>query len=307
MSSAAQSLSLRKRGSGVVREYAELFKSRITTLIVITAWCGAYLAARKSGVSLLSPKLLSAALGIGFIAAGTAGLNEIIERKLDSRMRRTCMRPLVTGAISVCHALVASVAMMLAGSAFLGFACNVLSAFLALCASVVYLGVYTPMKTVGPSCTFIGAFSGAMPTVLGWTAVRASFDREALALFAIVFFWQFPHFHSIALLYREDYERAGVRMLAVIDRRATARSILAYSLALIPVSLVPVLLGMSGWIYFGTALLSGVWLFWYGIRIWRCTRQGNNQELNLFARQLLRATIFYLPALFSVMLLDRHW
>ncbi len=309
MSSAVQTVTLGTRSSSLLREYAELFKARVSTLIVLTAWCGAYLAGQKSGNSLLSPTLLSATLGIALVAGGTAGLNEVIERKVNAKMRRTCMRPLVTGTISVCHALAASIAMVLAGCIYLGLSCNWFSALLAFSTSIAYLCAYTPMKTIGPTCTFIGAFPGAMPPVLGWVAVRGRLDWEALALFAIMFCWQFPHFHSIALLYREDYERAGIKMLAVVDQKgeATERSILGYSLALIPASLAPTLLGMSGWIYLVSALLLGLLLLWCATRIRRSRILPHKGDIKLLARQLLKATVFYLPALFALMLLDRRW
>ena len=150
--------------------------------------------------------------------------------------------------------------MMFGGALYLGLALNPLTALLALATSGVYLAAYTPLKKIHPICTFVGAFPGAMPGVLGWTAARGRLEWGALVMFAIVFFWQFPHFFSIAWLYRQDYEDGGIRMLPVVetDGKSTGRQIMLYSLALIPVSLLPTFLGMSGWIYFGGALLLGV-------------------------------------------------
>ena len=147
---------------------------------------------------------------------------------------------------------------------------NWLTAGLAALTSITYLGVYTPMKRVHPICTFLGAFPGAMPPVLGWTAIRGRLDAEALVLFAIVFFWQFPHFHSIAWLYREDYENARIRMLPVVesDGRSTEFAIVMYALALVPVSLAPTLMRMSGWTYFAGALLLGLGMLWFSLRMW---------------------------------------
>ena len=300
MSTAAQSITARARTSPV-QKYAELFKARVTALIVITAACGSYFAASQSGIPWISP--VASLLGIGMVAAGAAGFNEIIERDRDAKMRRTRLRPLVTGRISVGHAAIVSGAMLLGGALYLALACNWFTALLALLTSALYLGAYTPMKTVGPSCTAIGAIAGAMPPVLGWTAIRGRIDWDAFVLFAIMFFWQFPHFDSIALLYREDYERAGIRMLPVIDREgnATAREIVVYSFVLIPLSMLPTLAGMSGWLYCLSAVLLGIALSCYGLRIWLTPDERRSKQL---ARRLLQASVLYLPALFALMMID---
>ena len=160
--------------------------------------------------------------------------------------------------------------MTLGGVLYLWATTNWLTAALAALTSLTYLAVYTPMKRVHPICTFLGAFPGAMPPVLGWTAIRGRLDGEALVLFAILFFWQFPHFHSIAWLYREDYENARIRMLPVVesDGRSTAFAIVMYALALVPVSLAPTLMGMAGWTYFAGALLLGGGMLWFSLRMW---------------------------------------
>src|SRR5713101_4060408 len=235
----------------LVRDYAELTKLRVTTLIIMTAWCGYYFGALKSGVSSLSWGLFHTLLGIGLISGGTAALNEVMEREIDGNMRRTAQRPLPAGRMSLLHAILVGSVMTIGGALYLGLALNPLTGFLSLATSAVYLAAYTPLKTIHPICTFVGAFPGAMPGVLGWTAARGRLDWGALVMFAIVFFWQFPHFFSIAWLYRQDYEDGGIRMLPVVepDGKSTARQILLYSLALIPVSLLPTFLGMSGWLY----------------------------------------------------------
>ena len=160
-------------------------------------------------------------------------------------MRRTAQRPIPAGRFGLPHATIVGVLMMLGGALYLGLALNPLTGWLALATSAVYLAAYTPLKKIHPICTFVGAFPGAMPGVLGWTAARGRLEWGALVMFAIVFFWQFPHFFSIAWLYREDYEDGGIRMLPVVepDGKSTARQILLYSLALIPVSLLPTLSG----------------------------------------------------------------
>ena len=237
------------------------------------------------------------------VAAGTAGFNEIIERDTDAMMRRTAARPLVTGRMSVRHAVIVSASILAGGIIYLGWACNWLSALLGLLTSAIYLGAYTPMKSVGPSCTAIGAVPGAMPPVLGWVAIRGRLDWDAFVLFAIMFFWQFPHFDSIALLYREDYKRAGIRMLPVVDRseNATAREMVAYSAVLIPVTMLPTLAGMSGWFYCVAALLLGACLLYYGVQIWRIQ---DHRQAKQLARKLLQASVLYLPLLFALMITD---
>lgn len=306
MSSISQPLVVSRGGMALVRDYSELLKARVTTLIVMTAWCGYFFGAHIEGVSSLSWTLFSALLGIGLVSGGTAGMNEVMERDLDARMRRTARRPLVTQSMTVLHAAVASMVMIIGGTIFLGFACNWLTAMLTFATSLVYLGFYTPLKTVSPICTFIGAIPGAMPPVLGWTAVRGRLDWEALILFAILFFWQFPHFHAIALLYRDDYDRAGIRMLPVVERsgRSTAEAIVFYSLALLAATLAPTLLGMAGYIYFFSALGLGIWVLMVGLKIWRARLDPSRPEAMVLARNLLKTTVFYLPLLFAVMMLN---
>lgn len=308
MSSASQSLAVPRAGlASLIADYATLTKARVTTLIVMTAWTGAFFAAEKSGTSLLSWALLHALVGIGLVSGGTAAINEVVERDLDALMRRTARRPLVTGSMSLLHASVVAYGMTIGGVLYLWLTTNGLTAALATLTSVSYLLIYTPMKRIHPICTFLGAFPGAMPPVLGWTAIRGRLDSEALVLFAIVFFWQFPHFHSIAWLYREDYENARIRMLPVVesDGRSTAFAIVMYALALVPVSLAPTLLGMSGWIYFGGALLLGLGMLWFSLRMWTMKLTPIEPESKLRARHVLQASVVYLPLLFGLMMINR--
>src|SRR6185369_6306473 len=218
-------------------------------------------------------------------------LNEVLEWKTDGNMRRTAQRPIPAGRFSLLHATMVGTLMMLGGAVYLGLALNPLTAWLALATSAVYLGAYTPLKKVHPICTFVGAFPGAMPGVLGWTAARAQLDWGALVMFAIVFFWQFPHFYSIAWLYRQDYEDGGIRMLPVVepDGKSTGRQILIYSLALIPISLVPAYLGMAGKLYFAGALVLGIALFYVGRRLVSLKLATGNARSKQRARQLLQA------------------
>lgn len=291
---------------GLVQDYGELTKAGVTSLIMMTAWCGFYFGCFKSGVSSVSGTLLHAVLGIGLVAAGTAALNEVIEHKTDARMRRTALRPLPAKRMSVMHGMLAGAIMTLGGSLYLAFATNPLTGALTLATSIMYLAAYTPLKKVHPICTFVGAFPGAMPGLLGWTAARNRVDWEALVLFGIVFLWQFPHFFSIAWLYRDDYERGSIRMLPVVetDGRSTAREIVLYSLALIPVSLAPSLMGMTGRIYLVGAFLLGVALLWCGARLARLHLPPTAARSKAAARQLLQATVFYLPLLFALMMIN---
>jgi protoheme IX farnesyltransferase len=307
MSTAIQPLVVPRGGvMTLARDYAELTKLRVTTLIVMTAWCGYYFGALKSGVSSVSWGLFHALLGIGLVSAGTAALNEVMERDIDGLMRRTARRPLPTGRMSLWHALMVGALMTLGGALYLGLALNPLTGWLSLATSAVYLAAYTPLKKVHPICTFVGAFPGAMPGVLGWTAARGRLEWGALVMFAIVFFWQFPHFFSIAWLYREDYEAGSIHMLPVVepDGKSTARQILFYSVALIPISLLPTFLGMSGRLYLLGAVVMSSALLYFGVRLATFKLAPDTARSKQRARHLLQATVFYLPLLFALMMLN---
>ena len=286
-----------------VRDYAELTKARVTTLIVLTAWCGYFLGAHKLGVSSWSLGLVHALLGVALVSSGTAALNEVLESSADARMRRTAQRPVPSGRMTKAHAATVGLALTLGGSAYLAIYANLLTGLLVFLTSLVYLSVYTPLKKVTPMCTFVGAFPGAMPVVLGWTAARGKLEVETLILFAIMFVWQFPHFLSIAWLYREDYEQGDIRMLPVVDSdgKSTVWRILAYSGALIPVSILPVALGMAGRVYLIGAILMGAALFRVSMGMAYPQLPATAPASKPSARRLLRATIIYLPALFALM------
>ena len=286
-----------------VRDYAELTKARVTILIVLTAWCGYFLGAHKLGVSSWSLGIVHALLGVALVASGTAALNEVLESSVDARMRRTAQRPVPSGRMTRAHAAMVGLALTLGGSAYLAIYANLLTGLLVFLTSLVYLKVYTPLKKVSPMCTFVGAFPGAMPVVLGWTAARGKLEVETLILFAIMFVWQFPHFLSIAWLYREDYEQGDIRMLPVVDSdgKSTVWRILAYSGALIPVSILPVALGMAGRVYLIGAILMGAALFRVSMGMAYPQLPATAPASKPSARRLLRATIIYLPALFALM------
>jgi protoheme IX farnesyltransferase len=296
--------SIRSQAVSLVRDYAELMKARVTTLIVMTAWCGYYFGAQKAGVSWLSAGLFHALFGIGLVSGGTAALNEVMEYKVDANMRRTAQRPLPTGRMSLLHATVAGVVATLGGSIYLAVFTNPLTGLLTFLTSVVYLAAYTPLKRISPICTFVGAFPGAMPGVLGWTAARGQLELGTLILFAILFVWQFPHFFSIAWLYREDYAAGGIRMLPVVedDGRSTAWRIVAYSLILIPLSALPSFFGMAGKIYLVGAVVLSLALFYFGARLAFLKMPANSARSKMFARHVLQATVIYLPLLFALMM-----
>jgi heme o synthase len=289
-----------------VHDYGELIKAGVTTLVVMTAWCGYYFGALKSGVSSLSWNLFHTLLGIGLVSGGTAALNEVLERDIDRQMRRTAQRPLPAGRIGLLHGGLIGILMTIGGALYLGRALNPLTGWLSLLTSAVYLALYTPLKKIHPMCTFVGAFPGAMPGLLGWTSARGHLEWGALVMFAIVFFWQFPHFFSIAWLYQEDYAAGRVRMLPVVepDGKSTARQILLYSLVLIPVSMLPAFLGMSGRVYLFGALALSIALLAFGFRLTSLHLAANSPRSKRPARQLLQATVFYLPLLFALMMLN---
>jgi heme o synthase len=307
MSAVTQPLDLtliRKQATSLFRDYAELMKARVTTLIVMTAWCGYYFGAQKAGVSWLSWGLAHALFGIGLVSSGTAALNEVMEYKVDGQMRRTAQRPLPTGRMSLLHATVAGLVAAIGGSIYLAVFTNPLTGLLTFLTSLVYLAAYTPLKRISPICTFVGAFPGAMPGVLGWTAARGQLEWGTLILFAILFVWQFPHFFSIAWLYREDYAAGGIRMLPVVedDGRSTAWRIVAYSLILIPLSALPSFFGMAGKIYLVGAVVLSVALFYFGARLAFLKMPVNSGRSKMMARQVLQATVIYLPLLFALMM-----
>jgi heme o synthase len=294
------------RQSSLLRDYAELTKARVTTLIVLTAWCGYFFGAHRMGMSAWSLGLLHALFGIALVSSGTAALNEVLEVDVDARMRRTASRPLPSGRMSRIHAAIAGLALTLGGSIYLAVYANPLTGLLALSTAGVYLGAYTPLKKVSPLCTFVGAFPGAMPVVLGYAAARGKLETEALILFAIMFVWQFPHFLSIAWLYREDYAQGDIRMLPVVesDGKSTVWRILAYSAALIPVSLLPAALGMAGRVYLVGAVLMGAALFRVSMGMAYPSLPATAPASKPSARRLLRATVIYLPALFALMMFN---
>lgn len=279
-------------------DYIEFTKLKLSLLVLFSALVGFFL-----GVSGAPPLGLLICFGLGnlLIIAGANALNQVIERDYDSLMRRTAHRPLPGGRMSVSEAWTSSLMMSAAGLLLLTFAVNLLTGLLALVALAVYVLIYTPMKRKSIWCTFYGAISGAIPSMMGWTAVQNDLSPAAWALFFILFFWQFPHFWAIAWLYRNEYAEAGYRMLPVVDPsgRRTGRQVVLFTLALIAASLVPTYLNLTTVPYAAGALILGGLFLWYSLKL-RALRTHSA------ARQLMLASVFYLPVLMILMLLAKR-
>ncbi len=281
-----------------MRNYIELTKPSITWLILMSTAVGYYFGLHGGEWRWVT--LFHALLGTGLMASGTATLNEWYEREADAKMKRTMLRPIPSGRVKPQRALIFGIALSLAGFLDLAAAVNPLSAMWGLITLATYLFLYTPLKVRTPHATTIGAFPGAMPPLIGYAAAAGTLGAEAWVLFAILFFWQFPHFLSIAWMYREDYSRAGIVMLPVVepDGKATARQIVVCAVLLIPASLAPAYLDMSGKVYFFGAAALGLVFLYAGLRV-------AFERTRIRARQVLLASVIYLPLLYGLMLLDR--
>lgn len=287
-------LTLRER----MAAYVELTKPRITFLIVLTAAAGFALAS-PAGVDFVA--LLSAMFGIGLLSSGIATLNQYLERDLDARMKRTAERPLPSGKLLPAQALWFGVTLTVGAEVYLYFLVNPLTALLGLTVIAGYLFAYTPLKTRTSLSTLVGAFPGAVPPLIGWSAATGTLSVEAWVMFAILFLWQFPHFLAIAWMYKEDYGRAGILMLPVVEPtgRVTAQQIVAYTLMLLPVSLLPTVLGLTGKTYLVGAIVLGL-LFLY------CSVRAAFSRSKQQARRLLLASVVYLPLLFILMVVNSN-
>jgi protoheme IX farnesyltransferase len=280
-----------------MRDYIELTKPRITWLILMSTAIGYYFGLNGGGWNWLV--LFHSVLGTGLMASGTATLNEWYEREADALMRRTKGRPIPSGRVSPIGALIFGIALSIAGFADLALAVNPLAAFWGLATLATYLFLYTPLKQRSRHATTVGAFPGAMPPLIGFAAARGELTLEAWVLFGVLFLWQFPHFLSIAWLYREDYGRAGIKMLPVVepDGRSTARQILIGAALLIPVSLAPTWLNMTGSYYLAGAAALGAMFLYSGIRV---AQERTTQK----ARRVLLTSVVYLPLLYGLMVAD---
>ncbi len=276
----------------------ELVKPRITLMVVLTSLVG-FVMAEPGRVRLLL--LASALVGTALVASGAAVLNQLLERDTDALMERTRRRPLAAGRVTPLEAAAFGAAVTFAGIALLLWLCGPLPAVVALVTWASYLFLYTPLKRRTPLATLVGAVPGALPPVIGWTAAAGTIDPGACILFAILFLWQVPHFLAIAWIYRDDYARGGFPMLPVLDRDGsfTARQTVVHSLALLLVSLAPVAAGMAGPAYAAGALLLGVALTLFALRLLAA------RDL-VAARGLFLASVLYLPALSSLLLAGRR-
>jgi protoheme IX farnesyltransferase len=280
-----------------VNDYLILTKARITGLVLVTTTVGFVLA---SSQSIDWGRLAVLLVGVALATGGSAALNQYLEHEIDARMRRTESRPLPAGRMGRRHGLAVGVLLSALGVIWLLVRINPLTGLLALVSSLLYLMVYTPLKTRTPLNTLVGAVPGAIPPVMGWTAVTGRIDVAAWALFGILYLWQFPHFLAIAWMYRDDYARARLPMLPVVDPDggSTGRQVALYSLALLPVSLIPTVLGLAGSVYFFGALVAGLIFLGFGLAM-----TVNRERAS--ARRLLLASVTYLPILLALLLVDR--
>jgi heme o synthase len=284
-----------------MRDYIELTKPRITWLILMSTGIGYFFGLPSHAWRDINwLLLLHTILGTGLIASGTAALNQWYERAADLKMHRTAGRPLPSGRLIASRALAFGIALSVAGFVELWLGVNLLSGLIGAFTLASYLFLYTPMKQRTWWSTTVGAIPGAMPPMIGYAAAAGVITRESWVLFAILFLWQFPHFYSIAWMYKDDYARAGIRMLPVVepDCRSTARQIVLYGIALIPVSLVPGMLGMTGRIYLIGALILGLVYLYSGVRV-------ALERTLVRARAVLLTSVLYLPLIYGLMLLDR--
>ncbi len=280
-----------------LQDYWVLTKPEVNLLVVMSTLAGFYLGRTDP---LNFTLLLSALLGTLLVASGTGTLNQYMERSSDCSMRRTARRPLPAGRLHPAEALVFGILLSIGGGVLLWVEANPLASILALLTLATYLLIYTPLKRKTSLCTLIGAFPGAMPPLIGWAAARGSLNAEALVLYAILFFWQFPHFLAIAWMYREDYSRAGLRMLPSedLEGRLTSRQIIIFLAALLLVSMVPTLMGQAGMIYLLGAVALGGFFFLHGARMAR-------SRTNALARRLVLASVVYLPLILCLLMFDK--
>jgi protoheme IX farnesyltransferase len=277
--------------------YVSLTKPDVSFLVLMTTAAGYYMGARGP-VDWLH--MMHTVFATMLIAAGTAALNHYIERESDRHMRRTASRPLPSGILQPREALWFGVVLCVGGALDLYLTAGALAAGLGVATCLSYLLAYTPLKRRTVWATFVGAFPGAIPPMIGWVAATGSLDRGAWLLFAILFFWQFPHFHAIAWMYREDYARAGILMLPVVDKQGTRtfRQIVLTAAALVGVSLLPSILGLAGVLYFFGALVVSVALL--QVCLWAATA-----KTNVRAKWLMHATVLHIPVLLGLMVYDK--
>lgn len=293
----------------LIGDLRELFKFKVTAMVLVTTWAGFYLGSLHSGISTVQggqiQTLLETLFGVALVSAGASALNEALERTSDAKMIRTANRPIASGRISLLQGLLLGLGAVIAGGFWLQYTTNLLTVGLALLTVFTYVAIYTPLKRVTTLATFLGAFPGAAGPLLGWTAARGQIEWPGVALFAILFVWQFPHFMAIAWLYRQDYGRAGIKMLPVVqpDGLSTVIEALVYAIIMIPVSLSPYWLGMAGLPYAILATLLGLVYLGYTIRFGRILHATSETQSRMFARDLLKVSVIYLPLLLTGLML----
>jgi heme o synthase len=279
--------------------YIELTKPRITVFILMSTAVG-FLCGIRAADHWTLLTLLHTIIGTALIASGTAALNQWYESDADAKMNRTRLRPIPSGRISSRQAFTFGVSLSVVGFLELWFGANLLTGLLGLFTMASYLLAYTPLKQRSRHSTTIGAIPGAMPPLIGFAAAAGTLTAEAWVLYVILFLWQFPHFYAIAWMYRDDYAKAGIQMLPVVepDGESTARRILFFSLLLIPVSLLPKYMGGAGNLYVAGALALGLYFLYAGVRVMF-------DRTRVRARQVLLASVVYLPLLYGLLVLDR--
>ena len=277
--------------------YLALTKPDVSFLVVMTTVAG-YALGTHGPLDWM--RMAHTVFGTTLIAAGTSALNHYIERDTDAVMRRTASRPLPSGHLQPREAFWFGMSLIALGTLYLALATNTLATLLGVATSAVYLFAYTPLKRKTTLATMVGAFPGAVPPLIGWAAARGTIGLDAWILFAILFLWQFPHFDAIAWVYREDYARAGIKMLPVVDPegKRTFREILVTAALLVPVSLLPALTGLAGAHYFFGALVLGIMLV--EVCLWAAASKSN-----IRAKWLMHATVLHLPVLLGLLIYDK--
>jgi protoheme IX farnesyltransferase len=302
-------ITARDTSHSLLADYAALVKPRVSLMVIITAGAGFYLGSLASGIPPFQLGLLKALFGIAFVTAGSSVLNQALERTTDLLMPRTASRPMAQRRIGFAHGLLLGFALVIFGSIYLVWATNPITGMLTLLTAVGYVAIYTPLKRITTLNTFIGAFPGALPPLIGWTAARGIIEWPAIALFAILFVWQFPHFMAIGWMYRADYASAGIRVTATQEplREAARSSViqaLFYAVLMIPVSLWPYWLHITGIPYAIAAILLGSYYLAATVRFAKVLRHPEDTKNRVLARNLLKVSVIYLPLLLAAMMLN---
>jgi len=295
--------------TSLVGAYLVLAKLRVSVMVLITAAAGLYLGDLRSGFSPLHMDSVIALAGIALVTLGSSVLNQVLERRSDALMQRTRLRPMVTGRIGLAHGLLLGFGAIISGSVLLAARANLLTGTLTLLTAVGYVAIYTPLKRITSINTFIGAFPGALPPLIGWTAARGMIEWPGVSLFAVLFVWQFPHFMSIGWLYRDEYRKGGIRLAATQQpiawaARSTVFQALFYVVLMLPVSLWPSFLHVTGTAYTVSAVLLWFGYFIFTLRFAGILRDPAAQATRSAARNLLKASVIYLPLLLAAMILD---